>query len=73
MGVLTSMLYPMKELIGSIMTNGIKVSPEIAKKRLKICKSCPHLLKRTGNCKKCGCFVDVKTLYQDQYCKLGKW
>jgi hypothetical protein len=71
--VLNPMLEPLKQVAEKIFTNGIKVSPEIASKRLKICKSCPYLLKRTGNCTKCGCFVDVKTMYQDQSCKIGKW
>ena len=67
------LLGSIKELLGNIMTNGVKVNSEVAKKRLQICLKCPHLLMKTGSCKKCGCFVSVKTQYADQFCKLGKW
>ena len=67
------LLDAVKDLIGNIFTDGVKVADNIAKKRLAICNRCPHLLKRTGNCKKCGCFVSVKVLYADQRCSLGKW
>ena len=55
-----------------IFTNGVKVHPEIAKKRLQICKKCKHLFK-SGNCGKCGCFVKFKTLYADQRCGINRW
>ena len=69
MGILDAV----KELAGKIFTDGIKVAPEVTRKRLRICKGCPHLFQRTGNCKKCGCFVEEKTKYQDQKCPVGKW
>jgi len=72
MGKVMGLLDTVKELAGKIFTNGIKVEPEIARKRLRICKSCKFLL-RTGNCKKCLCFVDEKTKYKDQRCPVGKW
>ena len=68
-----SLLSSIKDLIGNMMTDGVKVHPDIAKKRLQICLKCPYLLKRTGSCKKCGCFVNIKTQYADQSCKLEKW
>jgi len=73
MGILNTLLYPIKEIAGKIMTNGVKVSVEIVKKRMRICKSCSYLFKATGNCKKCGCFIDAKTKYADQKCPIGKW
>lgn len=64
---------PIQKVAEKIMTNGILVPTEIAKKRLKICNVCPYLSKTTRNCKKCLCFVDAKVKYDDQKCKLGKW
>lgn len=70
--VLNPVLSPVKKVAEKVMTNGVKVSSQIAKKRLQICNSCPHLTKTTRNCKKCLCFVDAKVKYADQKCKLGK-
>jgi len=71
--ILNPLLKPVKQIAGKIMTNGVKVSSALAQRRLAVCRSCSHLLKTTGNCKKCGCFVDVKTKYADQNCPVGKW
>ena len=30
-------------------------------------------LMKTGNCKLCGCFVDLKTEYAEEGCPTGKW
>lgn len=45
----------------------------LGKERFEICKSCPELIKLTGNCKKCGCFMTAKTKIQGATCPLGKW
>lgn len=45
----------------------------LGKERFEICKSCPELIKLTGNCKKCGCFMIAKTKLQNAVCPLGKW
>jgi hypothetical protein len=71
--ILSPLLKPAKKVASKIMTNGVKVSAPLAQHRFRLCKSCPHLLKTTGNCKKCGCFADVKTKYADQRCPVGKW
>ena len=49
------------------------VSEEEAKRRFEICKSCPELIKLTSQCKKCGCFMAVKTKLQLAECPLLKW
>jgi len=50
-----------------------KVSPEIQEERFNICKSCEHLYTPTNTCKKCGCFMGVKTWLEDVRCPLKKW
>lgn len=41
--------------------------------RFEICSSCPELLKITKQCKKCGCFMALKTKLEDATCPIGKW
>jgi len=50
-----------------------KVDPEIQLMRYNICQECPHLYKPTDTCKKCGCFMKVKTWMPKQSCPIKKW
>jgi hypothetical protein len=45
----------------------------IAEERLAICLQCPHLIKATHQCKKCGCIMDAKTKLPNASCPIGKW
>jgi hypothetical protein len=56
-----------------ISPNIEKASEEKAASRLEICNSCPHLIKLTGQCKKCGCFMWAKTRLEAAKCPVGKW
>lgn len=46
---------------------------DIVNKRFEICKSCPELISATSQCKKCGCFMNLKTKLAEAECPLGKW
>jgi hypothetical protein len=46
---------------------------ELADSRYDICKACPELINLTKTCKKCGCFMAVKTKLKEATCPLGKW
>jgi hypothetical protein len=48
-------------------------SEELAEERMSICQACPELIKATTQCKKCGCFMAIKTKYEAAKCPLGKW
>tara|TARA_R100000008_G_C3490541_1_gene118490 strand:- start:105 stop:326 length:222 start_codon:yes stop_codon:yes gene_type:complete len=37
------------------------------------CQSCEYLFKPTGTCKKCGCFMKLKTKLKNAKCPIGKW
>lgn len=50
-----------------------KIEIDIAKNRLDICLSCPELIKITKQCKKCGCFMEVKSKLENAKCPIGKW
>lgn len=41
--------------------------------RMKICLQCEHFLKITKQCKKCGCFMIIKTRLPNATCPIGKW
>lgn len=45
---------------------------DIAKDRLKICKSCEHLTK-LNVCSKCYCFIPAKIKIAKSQCPLKKW
>lgn len=49
------------------------VIEDISNKRFDICKSCPELIELTNQCKKCGCFMNLKTKLKEATCPIGKW
>ena len=50
-----------------------KTTDEIAAERYEICKACPELIKLTKQCKKCGCFMNLKVKLAPAECPIGKW
>lgn len=48
-------------------------SKEQADARYSICNSCPELISLTKQCKKCGCFMAMKTRLSASACPIGKW
>jgi hypothetical protein len=50
-----------------------KVSSKIQEERMSICLGCPELIKATKQCKKCGCFMELKTKLPNAECPLQKW
>jgi hypothetical protein len=46
---------------------------EKAEERYSTCQSCPELIKLTKQCKKCGCFMELKTKMELATCPIGKW
>lgn len=49
------------------------IDPHVAETRFSICKGCPELIAPTNQCKKCGCFMVLKTKLLKAECPLGKW
>mgnify|MGYP003110145792 FL=1 len=49
------------------------VKDKIYKDRISICRKCEFYFKPTGTCKKCGCFMHLKTRISYTKCPLGKW
>jgi len=51
-----------------------KKSPEeLAAFRLAICETCPFFRKTSKTCKKCGCFMKLKTTLERAKCPIGRW
>ncbi|NDB60995.1 hypothetical protein EB001_21495 [bacterium] len=46
---------------------------QLSKYRLEICQACDFYKKRTNQCKKCGCFMKLKTTLENARCPIGKW
>jgi hypothetical protein len=46
---------------------------QVSNSRMSICRSCPELISITSQCKKCGCFMNMKTKLQAAKCPIGKW
>ena len=41
--------------------------------RLEICNKCPFFDKRVARCRKCGCFMKLKTTLHKAKCPMDKW
>jgi hypothetical protein len=46
---------------------------EVSVYRLEICKTCVFYRPKTNQCKKCGCFMKLKTQLEHAKCPMGKW
>lgn len=46
---------------------------EVSEKRYNICESCPEFISLSKQCKKCGCFMFIKTKLNNAQCPIGKW
>lgn len=56
------------------LINGSPRTPdEIAESRLEICRSCEFYKPSRNQCKKCGCFMKLKTKLEEARCPIGKW
>ena len=42
-------------------------------RRMSICRECPFFVVRTEQCRKCKCFMKLKTKLQRASCPVGKW
>ncbi len=55
---------------------GTKTEQQTKNARLAICKECPYVMRAesaTIQCRKCGCFLRVKTGIVEEECPVGKW
>jgi hypothetical protein len=45
----------------------------LAQSRYNVCKSCDRFISLTRLCRECGCFMPLKTKFQETVCPLKKW
>lgn len=50
-----------------------RAAKQLADDRMSICRACPELIPVVNQCKKCGCFMEVKSKLKIAKCPLGKW
>ena len=56
------------------ITNDLSIaSDSVIEERIAICESCEFYIKSTTNCKKCGCFMKIKTKFKGLSCPIQKW
>lgn len=55
------------------VSKSIRVSAETQATRMEICRDCEHLYEPTNTCKRCGCFMNVKTWLAPARCPVDKW
>ena len=53
--------------------NKFFVPDEIYEERLAICKECVYYFKPTGTCKRCLCFMKIKSRIAPMECPQGYW
>lgn len=54
--------------------DGVGKVPESEKKRrMEICEACDQFDPSGKRCRKCGCFMALKTAMRSQACPIGKW
>ena len=58
---------------GDLLQADNKTTDEIAEQRFDVCKACPELIRITKQCKKCGCFMNLKVKLAAAACPIGKW
>lgn len=46
---------------------------EMIESRLAICNECPWFVKKLAKCRRCGCFMTLKTTLENAKCPLDKW
>ena len=46
---------------------------ELSQARLAICSTCDFFRPNSKTCRKCGCFMKLKTTLEHAKCPIGKW
>jgi len=55
------------------ITMGKLLPNKIVEERRAICKSCKYYKSMFSICGKCGCYMPLKTKYDNSFCPIGKW
>jgi len=71
-------LKNLSETVSNSLTDLSKGKPvftddALSSSRMVICKSCDDFNQQTSQCRRCGCFMSVKTKLKHSSCPIGKW
>jgi hypothetical protein len=64
---------PMNAKPWDILDPNKRTNEDIYKERMDICRKCQFIINTTKTCRKCGCFMEIKTRIDNAYCPIGKW
>lgn len=53
--------------------NEKRSSEDEFQRRMDICRSCEFFRVKTETCRKCGCFMKLKTKLERSHCPINKW
>ena len=53
--------------------NAPRSGAELKESRLAICRTCEYFKPALEKCRKCGCFMRLKTELENAKCPIGKW
>lgn len=53
--------------------NEKRSSEDEFQRRMDICRSCEYFRVKTETCRKCGCFMKLKTKLERSHCPINKW
>ena len=53
--------------------NQPRADRELIESRLAVCNTCPFFFKQLQKCRKCGCFMKLKTTLIQAKCPEGHW
>jgi len=77
---MSNLFEKMKKAVNAVEKKAVDAIPEsakapeeITKARWDICSNCEFLYKPTNTCKKCGCFMVLKTSLKKVKCPINKW
>lgn len=56
-----------------INPNNHEKNKDEVERRFNICKSCEWFRPNTETCRKCGCFMKLKTKLEKAHCPIHKW
>jgi hypothetical protein len=66
--------YPMNAKPWDLLNPNIENVPdEIYANRIVTCYGCDNFIKMTSQCKKCGCFMNLKCKLPHASCPIGLW
>ena len=71
--ILAARLKAVKDAALAALPDRMVVPTDVRDRRLAICDTCEFLFAPTKQCKKCGCFLKMKTSFADFKCPIDKW